>query len=80
MPTSTNTVRIQSSAELTPEVLKSLNNHLSTLEPREILEWAIDHLPNLYQTTAMGLTGMHLFYISSLKMHMTNFDIRPCIS
>lgn len=79
MPTSTNTVRIQSSAELTPEVLKSLNNHLSTLEPREILEWAIDHLPNLHQTTAMGLTGTHASFMNII--HISNFIIsRPCIS
>lgn len=56
MPASTN-VRIQSGADLTPEVLEHLNQHLSTLQPREILEWAIDNLPNLYQTTSFGLTG-----------------------
>ena len=60
MPVSTSIARIQSSADLTPEVLKNLNEHLSTLEPREIIEWAIDHLPNLYQTTALGLTGNHI--------------------
>ncbi|KAI8148944.1 phosphoadenosine phosphosulfate reductase [Fennellomyces sp. T-0311] len=58
MPVSTTIARIQSSADLTPEVLKNLNEHLSTLEPREIIEWAIDHLPNLHQTTALGLTGL----------------------
>ncbi|KAI9312200.1 phosphoadenosine phosphosulfate reductase [Dichotomocladium elegans] len=58
MPVSTGSLRIQSSKDLTPAVLKKLNDHLSTLEPREILEWAIDHLPGLHQTTAMGLTGL----------------------
>lgn len=56
MPVSTST-RIQSSAELTPEVLQQLNARLSKLQPREILEWAIDNLPNLYQTTQFGLSG-----------------------
>ncbi|CDH53191.1 phosphoadenosine phosphosulfate reductase [Lichtheimia corymbifera JMRC:FSU:9682] len=80
MPTSTNTVRIQSSAELTPEVLKSLNNHLSTLEPREILEWAIDHLPNLHQTTAMGLTGLvSLDLISKISIDREQPHLVPLI-
>ncbi|KAI9499517.1 phosphoadenosine phosphosulfate reductase [Zychaea mexicana] len=58
MPVSTNIARIESSADLTPEVLKKLNEYLGTLDPREIIEWAIDHLPNLHQTTALGLTGL----------------------
>ncbi|KAI8875615.1 phosphoadenosine phosphosulfate reductase [Backusella circina FSU 941] len=57
MPSTINT-RIQSGADLTEEKLNSLNEYLLTLEPKEILEWAIDHLPNLYQTTAFGLTGL----------------------
>ncbi|KAI8334800.1 phosphoadenosine phosphosulfate reductase [Chlamydoabsidia padenii] len=55
--TSYNT-KIQSGAELTPEYLESINKYLWTLSPTEILTWAIDHLPNLYQTTAFGLTGL----------------------
>jgi phosphoadenosine phosphosulfate reductase len=54
--TSYNT-QIQSGADLTPDLLESINQHLWTLTPPEILAWAIDHLPNLYQTTAFGLTG-----------------------
>jgi len=38
--------------------LVSLNVYLSTLEPQQILQWAIDNLPNLFQTTAFGLTGL----------------------
>jgi phosphoadenosine phosphosulfate reductase len=57
MPSTIDT-RIQSGADLTEEKLNSLNEYLGTLEPKEILEWAIDHLPNLYQTTAFGLTGL----------------------
>ncbi|TPX31916.1 phosphoadenylyl-sulfate reductase (thioredoxin) [Synchytrium microbalum] len=44
-------------ATLTPEYLEYLNNRLSKLSPQKILEWAIVSLPNLYQTTAFGLTG-----------------------
>lgn len=38
--------------------LKFLNAQLSKLEPIDILRWAKITLPNLYQTTAFGLTGL----------------------
>jgi len=38
--------------------LKFLNAQLSRLEPIDILRWARITLPNLYQTTAFGLTGL----------------------
>jgi phosphoadenosine phosphosulfate reductase len=38
--------------------LHDINQHLSTLSPDQILEWAVHNLPNLYQTTAFGLTGL----------------------
>ncbi|KAL0075166.1 phosphoadenosine phosphosulfate reductase [Phycomyces blakesleeanus] len=57
MPSSTQ-IRIQSGSDISPETLKYLNERLATQSPREILEWAIDNLPNLYQTTAFGLTGL----------------------
>lgn len=40
------------------EVLNTVNEYLSTLTPQQILAWAMDYLPNLYQTTAFGLTGI----------------------
>lgn len=43
---------------LSQETLNAINDHLRTLEPQQILQWAIKHLPNLYQTTAFGLTGL----------------------
>ncbi|KAJ3932188.1 MAG: hypothetical protein NXY57DRAFT_1004094 [Lentinula lateritia] len=43
---------------LTPGVLELINAHLSQLQPEQILAWAIEYLPNLYQTTAFGLTGL----------------------
>ncbi|KAI8381480.1 phosphoadenosine phosphosulfate reductase [Radiomyces spectabilis] len=57
MPTSTAT-RIHSGADLSPEKLAYLNDYLQNLSPHEILEWAIDNLPQLFQTTAFGLTGL----------------------
>ncbi|GAA5942420.1 phosphoadenylyl-sulfate reductase (thioredoxin) [Sporobolomyces koalae] len=41
-----------------PTLLDQYNEELSTASPQEILAWAIDHLPRLYQTTAFGLTGL----------------------
>lgn len=38
--------------------LKHLNTQLSRLEPIDILRWAKLTLPNLYQTTAFGLSGL----------------------
>lgn len=43
---------------LSPEDLQRINDHLSTLSPQEILQWGLTHLPNLYQTTAFGVTGL----------------------
>lgn len=43
---------------LSAEELDAINAHLETLEPRDILAWAVEHLPSLYQTTAFGLTGL----------------------
>ncbi|KAF8305380.1 putative MET16-3'-phosphoadenylylsulfate reductase [Clavulina sp. PMI_390] len=38
--------------------LTEINAYLSTLEPQQILAWGLQHLPNLYQSTAFGLTGL----------------------
>ena len=43
---------------LSQEDLTAINDHLRTLSPSEILQWGTEHLPNLYQTTAFGLTGL----------------------
>ncbi|WFD45362.1 hypothetical protein MPSI1_004044 [Malassezia psittaci] len=37
--------------------LPNINKQLQDAHPSEILAWSIDNLPNLYQTTAFGLTG-----------------------
>ena len=38
--------------------LKFLNEQLSRLEPQDILRWCLISLPGLYQTTALGLSGL----------------------
>ncbi|TFK55396.1 phosphoadenylyl-sulfate reductase [Heliocybe sulcata] len=43
---------------LSQEELDRINSYLSTLTPQEILKWGTEHLPDLYQTTAFGLTGL----------------------
>jgi phosphoadenosine phosphosulfate reductase len=37
--------------------LESINAQLAESTPEQILEWSIDNLPGLYQTTAFGVTG-----------------------
>lgn len=43
---------------LSREDLDAINEHLKLLEPEDILRWAIERIPGLYQTTAFGLTGL----------------------
>jgi hypothetical protein len=40
------------------EDLDTINAYLNTLSPQQILQWSIEHIPALYQTTAFGLTGL----------------------
>ncbi|GAA5844378.1 hypothetical protein JCM11251_007591 [Rhodosporidiobolus azoricus] len=40
-----------------PARVDEYNAYLSTKSPQEILEWSIDHLPGLSQTSALGITG-----------------------
>ena len=44
--------------QLTPEHISFLNEHLKTLSAYNIIKWAYFTFPNLYQTTAFGLTGL----------------------
>ena len=41
-----------------PERLEKINEYLSELTPEDVLRWAVDHIPGLFQTTAFGLTGL----------------------
>lgn len=43
---------------LPQDELDRINAYLRDLAPEDILKWAVDHLPDLYQTTAFGLTGI----------------------
>ncbi|PBP17773.1 3-phosphoadenosine-5-phosphosulfate reductase ParA-Penicillium chrysogenum [Diplocarpon rosae] len=43
---------------LTKQHLKFLNNNLNNLAPIDILRWAKITFPNLYQTTAFGVSGL----------------------
>ena len=43
---------------LSQEDLEAINADLKLLTPEEILRWAVEHIPDLYQTTAFGLTGL----------------------
>lgn len=45
-------------APFDPSQLDAVNEQLADASPKQILEWAIDHLPGLFQTTAMGITGL----------------------
>ncbi|KAI7891211.1 phosphoadenosine phosphosulfate reductase [Mucor mucedo] len=80
MPSTTMNARIQSGADLSPETLKQLNEYLAKLEPTEVLEWAINCLPNLYQTTAFGLTGLAtLDIINKISVDRNQSHIVPLI-
>lgn len=80
MPASTINSKIQSGSDLTPEILKHLNEHLATLEPKEVLEWAINCLPSLFQTTAFGLTGLvTLDMINKISVDRNQSHIVPLI-
>ncbi|PIL37386.1 hypothetical protein GSI_01080 [Ganoderma sinense ZZ0214-1] len=43
---------------LSPEVVDRINAYLRDQTPEQILEWAVEHVPGLFQTTAFGLTGL----------------------
>lgn len=42
----------------TKEELAHINSYLTQLGPEKIIEWAIITIPGLYQTTALGLSGL----------------------
>ncbi|CAO3661622.1 unnamed protein product [Umbelopsis vinacea] len=79
MPVSTQ-YTIQSGDDLTPERLETLNAQLAKFSPKEILEWAIDNLPNLFQTTAFGLTGLiTLDMINKISVERQQDHVVPLI-
>jgi phosphoadenosine phosphosulfate reductase len=40
------------------ENLDEINAYLNSLTPEKILQWGVQNLPGLHQTTAFGLTGL----------------------
>jgi phosphoadenosine phosphosulfate reductase len=59
---------------LSEEQLKDINAYLSTLQPQDILTWALANLPNLYQTTAFGLTGLA---ITDMLVKLASSSVPP---
>ncbi|CCH47141.1 Phosphoadenosine phosphosulfate reductase [Wickerhamomyces ciferrii] len=49
---------VGNSVILSEEYLDHLNKTLIEKTPQEIIEWSIETFPNLFQTTAFGLTGL----------------------
>ena len=43
---------------LSPEEVERINSYLRDKTPEDILTWAVEHVPGLFQTTAFGLTGL----------------------
>ncbi|KAJ3282820.1 hypothetical protein HK104_010708 [Borealophlyctis nickersoniae] len=64
-------------AIFTPVYLKFLNSRLARLSPEKILEWALISLPNLYQTTAFGLTGLVILDMLSKICKQQYKETRP---
>ncbi|KAG7663665.1 MET16 [[Candida] subhashii] len=62
-----------SSINITPDHLDFLNEKLQSLSASEIIRWAYYTFPNLYQTTAFGLTGLvTIDIISKLSQELNN--------
>lgn len=63
---------------LTPEHLRHLNKQLENMEPLDILRFAKIFFPNLYQTTAFGLTGLvTIDLLSKLEQEGAPKDAEP---
>lgn len=60
--------------QLTPAHIEFLNKRLNTLSAPEIIKWAYYTFPNLYQTTAFGLTGLVTVDIISKLSQELNHD------
>ncbi|ODV94831.1 hypothetical protein PACTADRAFT_17512 [Pachysolen tannophilus NRRL Y-2460] len=62
---------------ITPSQLDHLNKTLSNLTPQEIIRWSIITFPNLYQTTAFGLTGLAILDMISKLEPIEGLKIHP---
>ncbi|KAI3403502.1 MET16 [Candida oxycetoniae] len=63
---------------LTKEHIEFLNQRLVTFSPQDLIKWAYFTFPNLYQTTAFGLTGLAITdmisKISNCKIELIFLD------
>ena len=57
-PTSESTFDKPLNLPLSQEEIDRINAYLNDKTPEQILEWAVEHIPGLFQTTAFGLTGL----------------------
>lgn len=80
LSSSETTVEMSRPAIFTQTQLDHINLYLADQSPQRILEWAIMTLPDLYQTTAFGLTGLAtLDMISKISSKMGKPHLVPLI-
>lgn len=58
VPTSAPTFDKPLNLPIAKQELDRINEYLRPLVPEDILRWATEHIPGLFQTTAFGLTGL----------------------
>lgn len=67
--------------QYTPQEIEKVNSQLENATPQEILQWAIDNLDGLYQTTAFGLTGTAAVdMISKICLEREEVHLVPLVS
>lgn len=57
-PVASTSAPVRPTIRPSPSEIEAANVALANAEPQDILRWAIKHIPDLYQTTAFGLTGL----------------------
>lgn len=72
---------MSSQIQFTPAQIQQLNVELADKTPQEIIEWAIDNVQGLFQTTAFGLTGCAaLDMISKISQARNTIHLVPLVS
>ena len=80
---------VSPSLPISIENLDEINTYLNPLTPEKILQWGIENLPSLHQTTAFGLTGLvvidmlskitttppHLIFIDTLYHFRETYEL-----
>ncbi|EGG04534.1 uncharacterized protein MELLADRAFT_28037, partial [Melampsora larici-populina 98AG31] len=70
--------RRDSAIHYSPSELQALNGYLKTLEPIEILDWAVDHLPALHLITVFDLSSCAIASLFS-KLSKRRNSSRPLV-